>query len=108
MFGQDKVIFKQFLLNKKCWYNKEGQFKCRPKDDGSGIMCSEYQSREYGFGFSEFQKWKQAVNTYRKGNSYHVATAALEVRKTSKKGDLEEYPFVRLFQYGNSKGKEGY
>ena len=54
-FGQDEVIFKQFLLNKKCWYNKDGQFKCRPKDDGSGIMWSEYQSREYGFGFSPFQ-----------------------------------------------------
>eukprot|EP00957_Ditylum_brightwellii_P210169 15364636-Ditylum_brightwellii.AAC.1 len=30
----------------------------KPKDDGSSVMISDVQSQEFGFGFSEFPKWK--------------------------------------------------
>ena len=95
-------------MNKKCWYNKNGQFKCWPKDDGSGIMCSGYQSREYGFGLTLFQKHKDAVNTYRSGTHYNDEEAENTINKSPLKPPLTIDPFVRMLKYGNSEGKEGY
>eukprot|EP00978_Attheya_sp_CCMP212_P029890 scaffold107936_cov28-Attheya_sp.AAC.1 len=94
-FGQDECIFKQFLLRKKAWRSKSGKFKLTPKDDGSGIMVSALESRTFGFGFSEFSKWKEKINEYRKGKTYHDRDAADRVKKKTEKSDLDEDPFVR-------------
>ena len=108
VFGQDECIFKQFLLNNKAWQTKDGRFTCRPKDDGSGLMVSAFQGRSHGFGFPDFEKLKHAVNKYRKGKHYFDVKAAKRILSKTEKGDLEDDPFIRLFQYGNSDGKEGY
>jgi hypothetical protein len=101
--GQDKCIFKQFLVNKKAWLRKSGHFKHTPKDDGSGIMVSALQAREFGFGFPLFAIIKDAVNIYRRGKKYKDVDAANNVKKK-----VDTDPFVCLFEYGNAEGKEGY
>ena len=85
VFGQDKVIFKQFLMNKKCWFGPNGEFRVRPKDDGSGLMVSGLQSYEFGFGFPNFKQYKQQINSYRKGKHYYNGDATNLIHKSTKK-----------------------
>ena len=61
----------------------------------------------FGFGFPDFENWKEKVNRFRKGKKYEDASAAMKIHQTEEKGDLKEDPFIRLFEYGNSEGKEG-
>lgn len=44
-FGQDEVIFKQFLLSSNAWASDSGRIILVPKDDGAGLMVSAFQSR---------------------------------------------------------------
>ena len=108
LFDQDECIFKQFLLNKKAWMGSDGRFSCQPKDNGQGLMVSAFQSRNFGFGFHLFEKHKAEINRRRKGQQYHDNDAAMTVRKTADKDELTTDPFIRLFEYGNAEGKEGY
>ena len=62
--GQDECIFKQFLLHRKAWQSNSDKFRIRPKDDGSGMMVSAFQGREFGFGFSSFDKYKEKINAF--------------------------------------------
>ena len=94
-FGQDEVINKQFIMNKKAWHNSQGNFQCRPKDGGAGIMISGMQSRYYGFGFPDFDKHKDQLNKYREVKEYHGKAVSIKVYKTSKKSPLENDPSVR-------------
>eukprot|EP00978_Attheya_sp_CCMP212_P024028 scaffold74802_cov56-Attheya_sp.AAC.1 len=106
--GQDECIFKQFLVNKKAWFSKSGRFKLTPKDDGSGIMVSGLKSRELGFGFPEFETYTERINAYRHEKKYKDIHAAVNVNRKESKDPLESDPFIRLFEYGNAEGKEGY
>jgi hypothetical protein len=106
--GQDECIFKQYLLHRKAWQSKSGHFCIRPKDDGSGVMVSAFQSREFGFGFPDFEKVKDEVNCYRKGKTYIDKDAAMVVYHTDMKRSLNSDPFIQLFEYGNAEGREGY
>eukprot|EP00978_Attheya_sp_CCMP212_P012664 scaffold31668_cov55-Attheya_sp.AAC.5 len=88
--------------------SKSGHFKLTPKDDGSGIMVSGLQSREFGFGFPLFASIKDRVNKYRRGKKYKDFDAAAKVMKQEEKAKLVETDtFVCLFEYGNVEGKEG-
>ena len=106
--GQDECIFKQFLMLKKAWMSKSGRFRVRPKDDGSGMMISAFQSREFSFGFPLFNKYKNKINEFRRGKKYVDKRAANAVFGTDEKKELDEDPFIRYFVYGNADGKEGY
>jgi hypothetical protein len=106
--GQDECIFKQNILNKKAWQSSDGRFLLRPKDDGHGIMVSAFTSRCFGFGFPTFENVKDKVNQNRRGKCYTDVKAAMRIHLTANKKDLEEDPFIRLFEYGNVDGKEGY
>jgi hypothetical protein len=106
--GQDECIFKQFLMMKKAWQNKNGRFRLRPKDDGRGIMVSAFQCREFGFGFPFFLVYKDKINAFRDGKSYVDISAAKNINGTEKKSDLDEDPFVQFFEYGTADGKQGY
>jgi hypothetical protein len=107
--GQDECIFKQFLCNGKAWHSKSGKFKLTPKDDGSGLMVSAFVSRPFGFGFPLFdQELLEKVNKFREGKKYQDTLAALKVNKKEEKLPLATDPFIRLFEYGNAEGKEGY
>ena len=83
-----------------------------PKDEGSGIMISAFQSREFGFGFADYDKDLQdKVNANRLDqlNSRYIdGNAAIAVHNTPIKQPLKENPFVRFFQYGNADRKQGY
>eukprot|EP00957_Ditylum_brightwellii_P088762 6759453-Ditylum_brightwellii.AAC.1 len=54
-------------------------------------MASAFQGCSHGLGFADFEKSKDRVNKYCK-----------------EKKDLEEDPFIWLFQYRNADGKEEY
>ena len=84
-------------MNKKCWYGPNGEFKVQPKDKHSGIMISGLQSFKFGFGYPDFQKNKQEINSYQKGKIYHDKEAALKIKKTANKSDLLKDLFVCLF-----------
>jgi hypothetical protein len=106
--GQDECIFKQYLLHRKAWQSKSGRFRIRPKDDGSGVMVSAFQSREFGFGFPAFEQLQNEVNRYRKGKTYMDKDAAMAVYHSDMKQSLNSDPFIQLFEYGNAEGREGY
>ena len=93
---------------KKAWMSKSGRFRVRPKDDGSGMMISAFQSREFSFGFPLFNKYKNKINEFRRGKKYVDKMAANAVFGTDEKKELDKDPFIRYFVYGNADGKEGY
>ena len=51
-------------------------------------MVSAFQSREYGFGYCQFQKIKEDVSTYRRNENYLDADAVKGVLKMDSKMDL--------------------
>jgi hypothetical protein len=44
MFGQDKALFKQYLLSPRAWSGRNGKQPLLPKDKGQGVMLSVFQS----------------------------------------------------------------
>ena len=69
LLRQDECIFKQFLVNKKAWsVNKN--FYIQPKDDGTGIMVSAFQSHVFGFGIDLSAEDYDKVNKERRGKEY--------------------------------------
>lgn len=105
-FGQDEVVFKQFLTTPKAWKGPKGETALVPKDDGCGWMISGYNSRELGFGIEWTDELRDRVNAARSGRMYIDEEAALEVHSTRMKYPLEDNPFVRFFEYGAA--NEGY
>ena len=59
-------MFKIFAHSSMIWIGSNGEQPIMPKDEGPGIMVSEFQSRGFGFGFHELtdDELKQ-VNYYR-------------------------------------------
>jgi hypothetical protein len=108
-FGHDECIFNKNSFSSKCWVGCNGERPLVPKDDGTGVMISALQSREFGFGFRTLTHEElKKVNDVRKGEVYEDSDAALEVCGTEKKSFLTESanPFVREFSYGAN--KDGY
>jgi hypothetical protein len=109
IFGQDEVIFKQYLLTLKHWIGREEDRPLVPKDEGQGVMLSVFQSRErgFGFGFGELTAEELAlVNCCRNGQHYRDEAAAKLINLTPAKPDLKDNPFYVKFEYGVS--KEGF
>jgi hypothetical protein len=48
-FGSDESIHKRFLISLNTWTRPGGERNTAPKDDGLGIMISDFQSWEFGF-----------------------------------------------------------
>ena len=59
-------------------------------------------------GFSRFEEYQIEINNYRSGKMYCDSEAAKRVLHSAEKSPLLEDPFIRLFEYGNAEGKEGY
>ena len=106
IFGQDKVIIKQYLLHMFAWTLPDGSRPLVPKDDGMGVMISAFTSRELGFGFQMSPEMLQLVDDTRKGKRYSDEKAAISLYGKSLKQDLTSSPFVRELEYGQN--KEGY
>ena len=70
MIGQDKSIFKQFLITAKQWNLPDGSCAINPKEDGQGIMISTFVSRDFGYGFDLTPEQLAQVNEFRKGKKY--------------------------------------
>lgn len=49
LFGQDEVIFKQFIMTLKVWLGRGGKQPLRPKYDGMGLLASAFRGRDRGF-----------------------------------------------------------
>ena len=100
MVGQDKCIYKQYLLVKKQWYLPDGATKVTPKDEGHGIMLSSFILQEFGYRFELTPEHLNKVNEYRRMKKYKDEGAAMEVFKMIEKEELTNSPFVREFNYG--------
>ena len=108
-FGHDEVIFNKNAFSNKCWSGPGGEQPLVPKDDGTGIMVSGMQSREFGFGFREITTEElYYINKERAGKSYADEKAATKVLGSKLKEVLmkEDNPFIRYFQFGAN--NEGY
>ena len=108
-FGHDECIFNKNSFSSKCWVGCNGERPLVPKDDGTGVMVSALQSREFGFGFRPLTNEElKKVNELRKVGVYEDVNAALKVFSTAKKRCLTESDntFVREFSYGAN--KDGY
>ena len=80
-----------------------------PKEDGTGIMVSALQSREFGFGFRKLTRDELVrVNASRVEKEYKDTAAAIKIKGSAMKNPLVdgENPFVQLFEYGAN--NEGY
>ena len=85
-----------------------------PKDEGTGIIISASQSREFGFGFA----WSDISDADLNRINYFIAdkryiekyaTKLLQNGSALKKYmSREDNHFVVLFEYGNSDNKQGY
>ena len=102
MFGQDEVIFRQFLMWMYSWTLPDGTKQLVPKDDGMGLMLSSFCSRELGYGFPLTQDMLDLVNEQRKGQKYSDTNAAEIKFGTTFKPELKTSPFVREFEYGQN------
>ena len=102
MIGQDKCIFKQYLLVKKQWVLPDGTTAVNPKEEGMGIMLSSFCSRDFGYGFKLSAEQLAIVNRFREGKDYIDEEAALEILKNKQKQPLKDSPFIRKFDYGTN------
>ena len=46
------MYFQAITFSPKSWTGTYGEILLIPKDEGIGIIISDFQSREFGFGFS--------------------------------------------------------
>ena len=108
--GHDECIFNMFTYTKKCWSSCENAQPITPKDNGTGVMYSCIQSREFGFGFRDLTDGEiDLINSHRRrGKKYLDEDAAKFVNGTPSKPELKkgDNPFVRSFKYGAN--REGY
>ncbi len=111
--GHDESIFNMFSFTKSCWNGCDGEQPIVPKDNGTGIMYSCIQSREFGFGFRRLTEDElERVNSARRGrDKFYQDTDAAKVVfggncLFKKKFTIDDNPFVRSFEYGAN--KDGY
>ncbi len=84
--GQDKAIFKQFLVSlSKMWTGPKYERPLLPKDEGAGVMISSFICREYGLIQELDPCTLDSVNEIRQGTRYADEEAAIEVLGSSLK-----------------------
>ena len=79
LIGQDKSIFKQFLILPKQWNLPDGTAPLNPKDKGYGIMLSSFVSRDFGYGHDITVEELRRINEYRKNKCYLDEEASMEI-----------------------------
>ena len=108
-FGHDEVIYNKNTFTKKSWTGPSGEIAILPKGDGTGLVVSTLQSREFGFGFRKLIETELAqINISRVGKRYIDEAAARKIKGSAVKPPLciVENPFVQYFEYGAN--NEGY
>ena len=108
-FGQDESIFRQYIFSNKAWVAPDGTSALIPKDEGLGLMVSAFVSREFGFGLKLSEEELVRVNNFRRQPEhlqYLDEDAAKQRLGSIEKKDINESPFVKLFEYGAN--KDGY
>ncbi len=73
-----------------------GETAIVPKDDGTDILLSAFQSREFGFGLEMSKQDLELVNEYRKDKNYQDGAAAKE-----KRGDIKKKHLLKVHLYLN-------
>ena len=111
-FGHDEAIFNMMAFTSRCWSGTHGEQPIVPKDNGTGIMYSCFQSREFGFGYRTLSDDDlQRINDCRRGaNRFYLdQNAAKIVFKDYSRGSskiskteftVDDNPFVKEFRYG--------
>ena len=49
--GHDECIFRKYIFSTEAWTGPDGETLLIPKYEGIDLMISNFQSREFGFGF---------------------------------------------------------
>ncbi len=93
-------------MTNKSWKGPNGETVPVPKDDGTGLMISIFQSREFGFGLPLTEQQLNGVNTHREGKMYIAEEAAIATRQSKVKRPLTTSPFIQQFEYRQS--NQGY
>ena len=73
-FGHDEAIFNMMAFTSRCWSGTHGEQPIVPKDNGTGIMYSCFQSREFGFGYRKLSNddIQQINNCCRGANRFYL------------------------------------
>ena len=102
--GQDEAIFKQYIFPNEVWkYN--GYHRLIPKDEGCGIMISEFQSREFGYSYPPITS--EPINTFndyfRRNNQYTDTIAPTKILNRTNKQPItpQESPFDKSLKCGS-------
>ena len=102
--GQDKSIFKQYLLSKKCWVGPDGATQLLPKSDGFSRMVSAFVSQEFGVGLELKENELEEVNKRRMSDQwgeYILVELANNVYGSTKKKKIQDQlTLVRFFKVG--------
>ena len=70
-FGHDEAMYNKNTFTKKSWTGPSWEIAILPKEDGTGLMVSALQSREFGFGFRKLLETELAqINILREGKKY--------------------------------------
>ena len=106
MIGHEERILKQYQFTNKSWLVEDKSRPILPKDEGSGIMISSFQSREFLFRYPLSAEQLRNVNDKRRGESYCDEEAAKIRRGQQENKDLASSPFYVEFEYGEA--QKGY
>ena len=112
--GHDECIFKQYIFSPKSWKVPDGETLLVPKYEGIGIMISDFQSRNFDFGFSWddlSDAYLNIINYFRSDKAYTNKDSAKLLQNGSalkKYMSREDNDFVVLFKYVNYDNKKGY
>ena len=105
LFGQEEVIYKQFMSMWKAWTGPGGVKALCPKDEGIAVMISAIVGDDLGFGVDWNEELMRCVNDFCQGNKRDDKEAAVKLNGTTVKKDLQSSPFVVEFEHGmNNKG----
>ena len=85
LIGHNKYIFKQYQFTNQSWVADKKLQPIIPKEEGTGVMISAFQSRELGFGRLLAVEELKKVNEKRENEKYLDKGAAL-LKKANRKG----------------------
>ena len=108
------MYFQAITFSPKSWTGTYGEILLIPKDEGIGIIISDFQSKELGFEFAwdnlSDADLKRIIDFRSEKSSMDKYTAKLLQNGITLKKYLsrEDNHFVVLFDYGNSNNKQRY
>ena len=92
---EEKPNIHQYIFTSHCWYGPKGEMAIILKDEGYGIMISEFQSQEFGFGMHLSEDELKMVNELQREQwpNYASEESAMKCWGNTGKEELKISPF---------------